>query len=168
MQKDPDDPSKLVPAEGYKDVFVSSVQELEKVGVFLRLPNEHKSKTYNKAVKIALKLDLKDEDLLKVKAHGIWLMTIHPGSKLAIPTKRKSEHNPHYLEGGVTASGQREWVTPNVVLEQEVLAGIIHIYKVSTNDETEEWKFWRGRLVTATERLSQIEKHVKKVVKSKI
>lgn len=168
MQVDPDDPTKLIPADGYKDVFVSSMGEYEKVGIFLQLPTSKENITLNDPVDIAEKLDLKDEDIAKVRRNGIWLIILHPGLKLAIPTQRKSEWNPYYVEGGATASGQREWVTPNIPIEKEARAGNIHIYKISPDRQTEEWKFWNGRLISASQRSVEIHIHITQTIKAKI
>ncbi len=136
MEKD-----NVTPAAGYKDVFVSNLEEYERKGI------NFDPKKNNNPVEMASKLDLKGDDLKKVETQGAWLIEIHPSSKLATPTSRKSEWNPEYVEGGYTKSEQREWVTPNVGLDAEVKAGRARIYKMDSKGNTVEWKFFQGKLL---------------------
>lgn len=131
---------KRTPQEGYKDVFVSSLEEYERKGIHFD-PEQA-----NDPVEMATKLDIKGTDFDKVKTHGAWLIEIHPSSKLAVPTERLNEWNPGYIEGGFTRSEQQEWVTPNVPLDQEIRAGNIKIFKIDNNGGTVEWKFFQGKL----------------------
>jgi len=136
MQKD-----KITPEEGYKDVFVSNLEEYERKGIHFD------PKKSNNPVNMASKLDLKGDDLKKVEDNGAWLIEIHPSSKLATPSSRKSEWNPEYVEGGYTGSEQREWVTPNVGLDAEARAGRARIFKMDKEGKTLEWKFFQGKLL---------------------
>lgn len=131
---------KKTPEEGYKDCFVSSLEEYEKKGIHFN------PKKVNKPAEMAEKLDLKESDVEKIKKEGAWLLEIHPSSKLAIPTERKNEWNPEYAEGGFTVSGQQEWVTPNISIDAEARAGRIKIFKLSPEGKTVEWKFFQGKL----------------------
>lgn len=148
---------KVTPFEGYKDVFVSSLEEYEKKGIFFDPHSE------NNAKEMAKKLDLLDTDVKKIEQSGAWLIQIHPGSKLAIPTERKNEWNPGFIEGGYTGSDQQEWVTPNLGLDSEVRAGNIRIYKMDSNGKTQEWKFFQEKLMPLDEWKKTIESHVAKV-----
>jgi len=135
---------KVTPADGYKDCFVSSLEEYEKKGI------NFDSEQANDPVQMASKLDLMDSDVQKVKDHGAWLIEIHPSSKLAIPSDRKNEWNPGYVEGGYTGSGQQEWVTPNIGLDEEARAGMVKIFKMSPDGKTTEWKFFQGKMYPNT------------------
>lgn len=132
---------KVTPAQGYKDVFVSNLEEYERKGI------KFDPRKKNDPVDMAEKLDLKGGDLDKIKNQGAWLIEIHPSSKLAVPTERKSEWNPEYIEGGYTKSEQREWVTPNVGLDEEARAGRVKIFKIDNKGQTVEWKFFQGKLL---------------------
>lgn len=136
MEKD-----NVTPMQGYKDVFVSNLEEYERKGI------RFNPKRKNNPTEMASKLDLKGEDLKKVEEKGAWLIQIHPSSKLAVPSARKNEWNPEYVEGGYTGSEQREWVTPNVGLDTEARAGRVKIFKMDTNGKTVEWKFFQGKLL---------------------
>lgn len=135
MKKD-----QVTPEEGYKDCFVSSLGEYQRKGI------NFEATELNNPVDMAEKLDLKPSDTDKIRQHGAWLIEIHPSFKLAIPTERKNEWNPEYVEGGYTGSGQQEWVTPNVGLDSEARAGRIKIYKLNPDGKTIEWKFFQGKL----------------------
>ena len=150
---------KVTPAEGYKDVFASSMEAYQKKGI------QFDPKKSNDPVEMAKKLDLKGDDLKKIEQNGAWLVEIHPGSKLAIPTERKSAWNPEYIEGGYTKSEQQEWVTPNVGLEKEMLAGNVRIYKMDTAGNTVEWKFFKGKLMPHEEWRKAIQTHASEVSK---
>ena len=130
----------ITPKAGYKDVFVSNLEEYERKGIYFDKDKK------NNPTEMASKLDLKGTDLNKVIQHGAWLIQIHPSSKLAIPTERKSDYNPEYVEGGYTGSEQREWVTPNIGLDKEIKAGRAKIFKMDTEGKTVEWKFFQGKL----------------------
>lgn len=145
---------KVTPADGYKDVFVSSLEEYERKGIHFD------RNIANDPANMAEKLDLKGADLEKIQNHGAWLLQIHPGSNLAIPTKRESEWNPGYVEGGYTGSNQQEWVTPNIGLDENARAGLVKIYKMDTQGKTVEWKFFKGKLMPVDEWQKAIQKHV--------
>lgn len=151
--------NKITPAEGYKDVFVSSLEEYEKKGIHFDFDSK------NDPVVMAEKLDLKKTDLKLIQNQGAWLLLIHPGSKLAIPTERKSEWNPEYVEGGYTGSDQQEWVTPNLGLDYAVRTGEIKIFKMDTEGNTVEWKFFQGKLMPVDEREKAIKEYVASVAK---
>ena len=136
MEKD-----NVTPLQGYKDVFVSNLEEYERKGIHFD-PNKN-----NNPALMASKLDLKGDDLKKVETEGAWLIEIHPGSKLAVPSDRKSDWNPEYVEGGYTGSEQREWVTPNIGLDAEARAGRVKIFKMDQDGKTVEWKFFKGKLL---------------------
>lgn len=150
---------KVTPAEGYKDVFVSSLEEYEKKGI------DFSSDSKNDPANMAEKLDLKGDDLAKIKNQGAWLILIEPGSKLAIPTERKSEWNPGYVEGGYTGSEQQEWVTPNIGLDSAVRAREARIFKMGVDGKTVEWKFFQGKLMPQDEWRKEVDGHVSLAVK---
>jgi hypothetical protein len=148
---------KSTPASGYKDVFVSSLEEYQKKGINFD-PTEA-----NDPGNMAEKLDLKDDDLQKIKQQGAWLILLNPGTKLAIPSQRKNEWNPGYVEGGYTGSNQQEWVTPNVALDGAMRAGQAKIFKMDSEGVTTEWKFFQGKLLPKDEWKKAIDNHVTKV-----
>jgi hypothetical protein len=131
---------KITPEEGYKDCFVSSLEEYEKKGIHF---DSHK---INDPAEMAKRLDLLPSDIELIKKDGVWLILIYPGFKVAIPTDRKSEWNKEYVEGGYTQSGQQEWVIPNIATDYESRAKNIKIFKISPKGETVEWKFFMGTL----------------------
>lgn len=148
---------RLTPAQGYTDTFVTCLDEIKRMG------GDFDPKGSNNPMDLAEKLDLKSDDVDKIKGHGAWMILIHPGSLIAIPTKRKSEWNPEYVEGGYTKSGMQEWVTKNVPIEKEACAGNVQIFKMQPNGETEEWKFFKGKLMPISEREAVIDAYVKSV-----
>lgn len=148
---------KVTPAAGYKDVFVSSIEEYEKKGIHFDPVGS------NDAGTMAEKLDLKGDDLAKIQSEGAWLIQIHPGSKLAVPTERKNEWNPGYVEGGYTGSNQQEWVTPNVGLDQAVRSGQAKIFKIDNEGNTVQWKFFKGDLLPQDKWEKAIQDHVSSV-----
>lgn len=126
-------------ADGYKDTFVSCVSEYQKMGIDIS-PGELNSTVFDfeKASRV---LDLSPLDVAKIKDNGIWIIYINPGCRIATPTECQSEWNPHYEEGGKTKSGMREWVTPNVAIEEEARARNIQIFKVDKNGHSKEWRY---------------------------
>lgn len=138
----------------YKDVFCSSIEEYRKKDIDL-------THDLNQPPEIlALALDLKEEDLAKMKTHGAWMIEVHPGSLIAIPTRRKNEWNPEFIEGGLTKSGQREWVTPNRLLNDPKN---IKIYKIDPKGETIEWKFFQKKLMPIDQWNRAIKNYVEKI-----
>lgn len=125
----------------YTDTFVSDLVEYEKKGIHF----DPSSK--NDPLAMATKLALKEDDLQKIEKEGAWLLLISPGVSVAAPSGRLSEANPGYVEGGYTADGNREWVTPNKPLEPEMRAGRAKIFKMDSEGNTIEWKFFRGKLL---------------------
>lgn len=150
----------ITPMQGYKDVFVSSLEEYEKAGIQFD-PDDLEA--LNNPQEMAEKLDLKDDDLTKIQENGAWIILIHPGSKLAIPTERQSELNPKYTEGGYTHSDQQEWVTPNIGLDEAVRSGQVRIFKVDLEGKKVEWKFFKGQLLPKDEFHKAINEHVRSV-----
>lgn len=141
----PESPPRLSPAEGYGTVFVSDTKKYKERGLDLTPPKDEETEKTVDINNVIEALDLKDSDAEKVRQHGAWVMLIHPGIPLAIPTQRQSEWNPKYKEGGYTASGQQEWVALNIPVAKEALAGNIRIFKIDPKDgKMNEWKVFVG------------------------
>lgn len=124
----------------YTDVFVTNLEEYESKGI--RFDPSMK----NNCVDMAEKLALSPTDLAKIKKDGAWLVLMDPSIPVAVPTERGGAANPGFIEGGYTADGNREWVSPNIPLDAEVRSGRIKIFKMDTAGNTVQWKFFKGTL----------------------
>ncbi len=146
------------PADGCKDVFVSSLKEYEKRGILFN-PNGN-----NDAIVFAEALNLSENIKRRMKVHGCWLLLIHPGTKVGIPTLRGGkDSNQYFEEGGYTADGLREWVIPNTPIFKAERAGEVRVYRINTDGKTVQYKAFKDKLLPFDEWLSAIDDCVREV-----
>lgn len=155
-------PEAITRVSGFtKDSFISTTADYEEVGIGVNLPKEGELFTTNDPRQLVEGLALNRESSDSVRRHGLWLLTIGLGAKIAVGINRQSSANQHFVEppagsqcGRALDTNFREWVMaePESFLEDvRRKEGPIQIYRIDTGGRTEQWSFAGTKLMPMSE-----------------